>query len=74
MTEPPETGLPADLEQVAEALGDALAPNGFCLLVFPLGTPSGRYFYTSNAERGDVVEMLRDFLAAQQEETVNGRG
>lgn len=37
--------------------------TGFVLLVFPFGNTDGRCNYISNADRKDVVTMLREQLA-----------
>lgn len=37
--------------------------NGFILMVFPFGNTDGRANYISNAERADVVTMLKEQLA-----------
>ena len=36
---------------------------GFCLMVFNFGESSGRLNYISNAERNDVMTMLKEQLA-----------
>ena len=36
---------------------------GFCLLVFNFGSDSGRCNYISNAERADVMTLLKEQLA-----------
>lgn len=37
---------------------------GFCLLVFPFGGPEGaRTNYVSNAERADIIAMLKEITA-----------
>lgn len=46
--------------------GDARGPErqtGFILMVFPFGNNEGRANYISNAERADVVTMLKEQLA-----------
>jgi hypothetical protein len=46
--------------------GDAHGPDrqtGFILMVFPFGNTDGRANYISNAERTDVVTMLKEQLA-----------
>jgi hypothetical protein len=46
--------------------GDARGPDrqtGFILMVFPFGNTDGRANYISNAERADVVTMLKEQLA-----------
>ena len=37
--------------------------NGFILMMFPLGTHTGRCNYLSNAKREDVIVMLKEQLA-----------
>lgn len=37
--------------------------TGFVLLVFPFGDTEGRCNYISNAERADVVTMLKEQIA-----------
>lgn len=37
--------------------------TGFILVVFPFGNTDGRANYISNAERSDVVTMLKEQLA-----------
>lgn len=37
--------------------------TGFCLMVFRFGDAGGRANYISNAERSDVVTMLKEQLA-----------
>ena len=39
---------------------------GFVLMVFPFGTGDGRCNYMSNAERADIVVLLREQLARFQ--------
>jgi hypothetical protein len=46
--------------------GDATGGDrktGFILMVFPFGNTDGRANYISNAERADVVNMLKEQLA-----------
>lgn len=57
---------------MAQAMDDMLNPdparkgNGFILLVFPFGDGEGRCNYVSNANRADVVVLLREQLARLQ--------
>jgi hypothetical protein len=59
------------MNAIAETLdelfnGDARGPDrktGFVLMVFPFGNTAGRANYISNAERSDVVTMLKEQLA-----------
>jgi hypothetical protein len=40
--------------------GDMERNTGFVLMVFPFGDELGRCNYMSNAERGDVVRLLKE--------------
>lgn len=57
-------GLAHTLDEIFN--GDAHGPDrktGFILMVFPFGNTDGRANYISNAERADVVTMLKEQLA-----------
>lgn len=48
--------------------------NGFVLLVFPFVGHEGRCNYISNAERGDIVVLLKELLARfQGQPEITGR-
>ena len=44
------------------------AKHGFVLLVFPYG-PEGMIQYVANADRGDVVQTMREWIAMIDEQT-----
>lgn len=44
-------------------IGDPIRTHGFVLLVFPFGSTKGRCNYISNADRKDVITMLKEQLA-----------
>lgn len=53
------------LEEHAQRIGRNIADSlpkgvGFCLLVFDFGPPGGFMTYTSNANRGDMINALRE--------------
>ena len=51
------------LQELAQYIAVVLPPNtGFVLLAFDFG-PGGRTEYVSNADRQDVVKLLREFIA-----------
>jgi hypothetical protein len=56
------------------ALKQHQAGLGFILMVFPLGEHGGRANYISNANRDDVILLLREQLARfeKQKEARNG--
>lgn len=51
------------MNDVAEVLAEVFTGQGFVLLVFPLNDAVGRMNYISNAERGDVVKAMVEFIA-----------
>lgn len=61
-----------ELEKICFMLGDSIRaemndassgpPIGFCLLLFDSG-PDGFLAYTSNANREDMIKLLREHLA-----------
>lgn len=55
---------PEYLQEMARVVASKLPDNhGFVLLAFPFGDdPNGRLIYTSNAERADVINLLKEFL------------
>ena len=67
--------LDGGLDQILN--GDATGvcrKNGFILMIFPFGTDEGRCNYISNAERADVVTMLKKQVARFEEGTVGTEG
>lgn len=43
--------------------------HGFILLAFPFGDdPGQRLFYTSNAQRADVINMMKEFIIKNGED------
>jgi hypothetical protein len=53
------------LKEIGLMLGRAVPPGyGFTLLLFSFG-PGGHMFYTSNANRDDMVRAMREFIAKQ---------
>jgi len=42
--------------------------NGFVLLIFPFGQPEGeqRANYISNADREDIIAMMKEFIARSE--------
>lgn len=70
----PETGeispdLQPEVDEVmrslAQALTEMLAPHGFALLVFSFGEDS-MLNYISNAQREDMIAVMREFIARQE--------
>lgn len=52
------------MREIGELLRRACAQvpgYGFALLIFEFG-PDGNMFYTSNAQRADVIGMMREFI------------
>lgn len=67
MAEPIDPQYRAMMNRVAKALDEGFKPNGFCLLVFPLGEkPDGRINYISNANREDMLLALKEFIARHE--------
>ena len=60
-----EFAMRAIAQAVSDFLKGAFAPKetGFILLVFPLNDHRGRCNYMSNAQREDVVTLLKEQLA-----------
>lgn len=71
----------AQMQAIASVLDEQFNPGaargqrttGFVLLVFPFGNTDGRCNYISNADRADVVTMLKEQLA-RFEGMPGGRG
>lgn len=57
----------ADMNEVADQLGDTFKGYGFCLLVFDFNT-KGRMNYISNADRADMVTAMKEFIANAETE------
>lgn len=58
------------MQELARAVEVILPPNtGFVVLAFDFG-PDGRLDYVSNAERADVIKVMREFM----EKTERGWG
>lgn len=56
------------LQELARAIDEELPQNwGFFLMVFPFGEEPGRMNYISNGKRQDVVRLMKEFLAKQNE-------
>lgn len=54
----------AKLRQIGEALRDSCAKvpgYGFALLIFQFGD-GGNMFWTSNADRDDMIEAMEEFI------------
>ena len=57
------------MNEVAHSLDKLFNPNlndkkvGFALLVFPLNEEPGRMNYLSNAQRDDMINSLKEFIA-----------
>lgn len=52
----------AALKKLGDSLKASIPPGyGFTLLIFNFGV-GGNLFYTSNADREDVMKMLREFI------------
>ena len=58
------------MQNIGRLIGGAINPdgqkrNGFALLVFPFGQPSGehRCNYISNADRADMLATMKEFIA-----------
>lgn len=67
---PIEPGLKELMNVIARTVDDALNPAilkekqwGFVLLTFPFHDHDGRCNYISNAQRADIVVLLREQLA-----------
>lgn len=57
------------LQEIARTIDSMLPPGtGFCLLCFDF-KPGGRTEYVSNAQRGDIVQMMVEWIKS----TDNGR-
>lgn len=54
------------MNKIAAVLDGVFAPNGFCLLVFPLNGTPGRMNYICNSERGDMLTAMKEFIAANE--------
>lgn len=53
-----------NLNLLANMVNNALPNNmGFCLMVFSFGCEKGRLQYVSNANREDVLEALKKWIA-----------
>lgn len=48
--------------------GDLPSSVGFCLLLFDFGPPGGNATYISNAQRADVIRILKEFLTRMKGE------
>lgn len=66
------TSDPANIRPVLQELGariSSVLPDawGFTLLLFPFGEPAteGGTFYIANAERSDVLNIMRQFIRSQ---------
>jgi hypothetical protein len=66
------TSDPANIRPVLQELGariSSVLPDawGFTLLLFPFGEPAkeGGTFYIANAERADVLNIMRQFIRSQ---------
>jgi hypothetical protein len=68
---PIEAGLRAAMNRMADAINEALNEGaargkgryGFIMMVFPFEGHEGRCNYISNANRDDVVTLLKEQLA-----------
>jgi len=50
------------LKVIGRAMKDGCPPGyGFCFFLFSYGE-GGNFFYTSSAQRGDVVKLLEEFI------------
>lgn len=68
--QPIQEDLRALMNALATVIREAVNPdgekrNGFCLLVFPFGQPTGehRCNYICNADRDDMIATMREFIA-----------
>lgn len=69
---PADDPIPANihdtLNELARLLDEAFHPLGFALLVFETHQPGeaareGILSYISNAQRGDILDAMREFIA-----------
>jgi GGDEF domain-containing protein len=55
------------LKKFGQVLRDVMPPGyGFSLLIFTFG-PDGNLFYTSNANREDMIRIMQEFIAKFRE-------
>jgi hypothetical protein len=60
--------LRAAMNSVGDMLSEAFEGRGFALLVFDFG-PDGTMNYISNAHRGDMLNVMREFIATHEGRT-----
>lgn len=52
------------LNNLGQTLRSVMPPGlGFSLLIFPFNRTDGGMFYTSNAQRQDICNAMREFIA-----------
>ena len=54
--------IEVQLKEIGHLIGDRLPAGwGFNLMIFDFGK-KGSMFYISNAQRGDVIRLMREFI------------
>lgn len=54
------------MQRIANVVNDLLPDKwGFFVMAFPLGDEPGRMNYVSNANREDIVKLMREFISKQ---------
>lgn len=64
-------GAERKLREIGNMLKDVMPSGmGFALFIFDYGDEDdkGSVFYLSSADRGDMVKMLREFIAKQEQQ------
>lgn len=62
-------GAERQLKEIGNTLKNAMPPGfGFALFIFEYGdeVDHGSVFYLSSADRGDMVKLLKEFIAKQE--------
>lgn len=71
-----EVPIPEDVQEAMRKAGRALGKSfpkgwGFALLVFNFG-PGGSLTYMANAQREDMIKVMREFIALEESKKRRG--